>query len=61
MKIDFRKRQQEFKNRNGLNNIYVWKEKTGKYGVGINGTSQHFEVLKENVQDKVIELIYLEK
>ena len=56
MKIDFRKKQQYFKNLNGLNDVYLWREKNG-YGVGINGTNKHFKVKKENVESKVIQLI----
>ena len=46
MKIDYRKKKQH------IGNIYIWKEMDG-YGVGINGTSNHFLVSKENVQTKV--------
>ncbi len=41
MRIDARKNKQYFKNVNGLNNVYVWKEKDKTYSVGINGTSHH--------------------
>ena len=57
MKIDFRKKQQSFVNINGLNNVYVWKEKDNFFGVGINGTSEHYKVSKENVLEKVNVLI----
>ncbi len=59
MKIDFRKKEQTFKNQNGLNNVYVWKEGNNSYGVGINGTSHHYKVDKADVKTKVKTLINL--
>ena len=47
--IDFRKKNQR------VGNIYVWKEKDG-FGVGINGTSQHFKVDKNSLKTKIEEL-----
>ena len=44
--IDFRKKSQY------IGNIYIWKEKDG-YGVGINGSSHHYKVSKDNVYSKV--------
>ena len=41
MRIDARLKQQRFKNINGLNDVYVWKEKDKTYKVGINGTNCH--------------------
>jgi hypothetical protein len=61
MKLDFRKKTQRFKNVNGLNSVYVWKEKDNSYGVGINGTSHHYRVDKEDVAQKVNLLINLKK
>ncbi|MAX51521.1 MAG: hypothetical protein CMH22_06035 [Methylophaga sp.] len=42
MTIDGRRKQQYFKNLYGLNDVYVWKEAKNNYGVGINGTSNHY-------------------
>jgi len=57
MKIDFRKKKQYFKNRNGNNDVYVWKNKDNSFSIGINGTSMHYKVDKSFVIDKVKELV----
>jgi hypothetical protein len=59
MKIDFRKKEQRFRNINGLNDVYLWKEKDNYFGVGINGTSHHYKISKNNVVEKVNLLINL--
>lgn len=59
MKVDFRKKQQSFKNVNGLSDVYVWKEENNFYGVGINGTSHHHKVHIDNVSAKINLLINL--
>lgn len=62
MTIDARKRKQYFKNLNGLNDVYVWKEAKNKFSVGINGTSHHTGSLTKNqAQIEVTGLVFAKK
>lgn len=59
MKIDARKNSQYFKNLNGLNDVYVWKEAKDKFSVGINGTSHHTgNLTKTQAQIEVTGLVF---
>lgn len=58
MKFDGRKSEQYYSNRNGLNDVYVWKMSKQNYSVGINGTSHHYGFLTaREAKEKVTELI----
>lgn len=61
MKIDTRKRKQYFKNVNGLNNVYVWKEKDKTYSVGINGTSHHYGHMEKLKAETMVTNLILQK
>ena len=57
MKIDFRKKDQHFKNKHGLNDVYLWKEDFGIFRVGINGTSEHYIIERNQVSEYVEKLV----
>lgn len=54
-KLDLRKKKQY------IGKVYVWKEKNNNFSVGINGTSKHFLVNKDELRSKINELNKLNK
>ena len=61
MQIDARKKRQYFKNINGLNDVYVWKEKKNIYSVGINGTSHHFGNMAKHKAEGMVTMLIFQK
>ena len=62
MQIDARKKEQYFKNINGLNDVYVWRNRDKKtYDVGINGTSYHYKNLSKEQTEVFVTSLILQK
>lgn len=61
MKIDGRKKEQYFKNINGLNDVYVWKTAKNIYSIGINGTSHHFGNMQKHKAEVMITSLIFKK
>lgn len=59
MKIDLRKSRQYFKNRNGLNDVYVYRNTPSKgiYQTGINGTSYHYQTSIKGDLEELVEML----
>lgn len=59
MKIDFRKSRQYFKNTNGLNDVYVYRNTPlkGIHQTGINGTSYHYQTTDRNHLKELVQML----